>query len=200
MALLGLLVALHPGQARADGNADRYQASYELEAKGQVAAALKTLKGLPASDQTGYFFKLREAWLTYLVGEFKASVDLYREAASQRPKAIEPLLGMLLPQIAARLWKDAEATARTILRMAPKNDTALGRLAWVLFNQGRYAEAARVYQQVMELFPANLEMQAGFAWCLLRQGQKAEAQRVFQGIVALSPKYQSAVDGLKASQ
>ena len=194
MALLLIL----PATPAAAVPGDRYQESYELEARGKSHQALKALQRLPQREKTTYFYLLREAWLRYLMGDFKLAVAGYKRAAAASPRAIEPLLGMTLPQIALRAWKDAVATARKVLRMAPKSYLAQSRLAWALFNLGRHDEARRAYARVLQSFPADLNMQAGLAWSLLKLGKKPEAKRAFMNVIRRSPKNASALSGLKA--
>ncbi len=188
-----------PSQGAAqDSVATGYQRSYEREAAGQPRAALKALQSV-RGQQGRYFFQLRLAWLRYRVGEHRSAVEAYRKAARLSPRAVEPWLGLTLPQIALRLWKDAEQSARKVLRMDPHNFQASSRLAWTLYNLGRYSEAERLYGKVLRLYPANLQMKAGLGWALFKQGKKAAAAKAFAAVLAVSPKNVSAVDGLRAA-
>ena len=127
-----------------------YQLSYELEALRKSSAAVDALAGIASKQRKDYFYHARMGWLYYLARSSHKSIKSYRRAARLKPRAIEPHLGMLLPQIALRRWRDAQATARKVLRMEPKNITARTNLAWVLFNLGRFSEAERVYLQEVE--------------------------------------------------
>jgi tetratricopeptide (TPR) repeat protein len=179
--------------------ATAYQVSYELEAAGKTAAAVKVLKAIAGDQQHSYFHQLRLGWLYYLGRNYKQAITCYDRAASLKPRAVEPRLGMMLPQMALRRWKDAETVARKVLRMEPKNSLARSRLAWILFNLGRYAEAERVYQAVLTSYPANIQMQAGLGWSMLKQGKTARAVKVFETVLHISPRNQSAANGLQVA-
>jgi len=187
-----------PGTARG-GTARRYQRSYEMEAAGQAAAAAKELRRCPAAAQGTYFFQLRLGWLLYLAADHAGAIRAYRRAAALEPRALEPILGLTLPQLALRRWQDAAATARAVLRKDAKSYLAQSRLAWALFNLGRFAESERVYVRVLELYPADLEMRSGLGWALLKQGKTAAALKTFRAVLAVSPKNRSAHDGAAAA-
>ena len=123
----------------------------------------------------------------------------YGKAAAAAPVSIEAPAAMLLPQMALRRWKDAEATARAVLKRDPKNALTRRRLAWTLFNLGRFAEAAALYREVVAEYPSDVEMQAGLGWALLRNGDKAAARRVFSAVLQVAPRSSAALDGQKAA-
>jgi tetratricopeptide (TPR) repeat protein len=184
--------------AAADRDATAYQRSYEREAAGQYRAALKALGSVRGQDKS-YFLQLRLGWLRYRAGDHRAAVQAYRKAASLTPRAVEPWLGITLPQMALRLWKDAEQSARKALRLDANNFLANSRLAWTTYNLGRYSEAERLYNKVLRLYPSDLQMRAGLGWSLLKQGKKAAAVKAFAEVLSVSPKNPSATEGLRAS-
>lgn len=196
--ILSLTLGLSmPGSARGDA-AQQYARSYQLEAAGKASAAVKALARCPSAQQNTYFYQARLGWLRYLAADHPGAIKAYQRAAKLGPRAIEPLLGVMLPQMAMRRWKDAADMARAALRKDAKNFLANSRLAWALYNLGRFAESERVYRRVLELYPANLEMRSGLGWAQLKQGKKAEAQKTFRGVLAVSPKNSAALDGLAA--
>lgn len=188
-----------PSSAAAAGkDAAAYQRSYEREAAGQYRAALKALGPVQGKGKS-YFYQLRLGWLRYRAGDHRPAVEAYRKAASLSPRAVEPWLGITLPQLALRLWKDAEQSARKALRLDANNFLANSRLAWATYNLGRYSEAERLYGKVLRLYPADLQMRAGLGWSLLKQGKKAAAVKAFAAVLAVSPKNASAAEGLRAA-
>lgn len=195
-AALAMLLAL-PAPARAD-DPGAYTKSYTLETQGRPRKALGALDAVSTAGKKTYFYNLRRAWLLYSSGDYQASIKSYRKASSLAPKAIEPLLGMMLPQMALRLWSDTADTARKVLRLDPKNYLARSRLAYSLYNLGRYADAEAAYRAVLEGYPGDIEMKAGLGWALLKQGKTAEAVRVFDAILAVAPAHASANTGARA--
>jgi tetratricopeptide (TPR) repeat protein len=186
--IVAALLVLAPGPVLARrGVAEHYKESYKLEGAKRYGPALRALEGIDAGERATYFYQLRLAWLRHLKGEHAAATLAYQTAAAMKPHAVEPLLGLLLPQMATRRWKDALGTARRALRLAPGTYLASTRLAWILFNLGRYTESAKAYRQVLERYPADLEVQRGLGWALLRQGKTLEACHVFAVLLRRSP-------------
>ncbi len=197
--ILSLTLSLSfPGSAQGDA-AQQYKKSYQLEAAGKAPAALKALQRCPAAQQKTYFYQARLGWLRYLAADYPGAITAYKKATSLEPRAIEPVLGIMLPQIALRRWKDVAASARSVLRKDAKNFLAQSRLAWALYNLGRFAESTRVYRRVLELYPANLEMRSGLGWAQLKQGKAAAAKQTFGSVLAVSPQNRVALDGMAAS-
>ncbi len=195
--MASLVLAAVPALA-GDAGAAAYQKSYKLEAAGKYKDALRSLKKAGAVRKHTYTYQLRLAWLNYLSGKLSASRQAYAAAARLAPTALEPLQGMLLPQIAQRRWVDAVRTARKLLRVAPGDFTGHSKLAWALYNLGRFADAERAYRKVLELYPSNLTMRAGLGWSLLKQNKLADARRAFAAVLAVSPRDRTAEAGLKA--
>ncbi len=195
--LLSLALAAPPADARTTAVAGVYQKSYVLEAAGKYSSALKKMKSVAAQRKHTYYFQMRLAWLSYLSGKHTSARKAYSAAARLAPASVEPLQGMMLPQIAQRRWVDAVRTARKLLRVAPSDFLARSKLAWSLYNLGRYADAEQAYKKVLELYPSNLSMKSGLGWALLKQNKVADARRVFAAVLAVSPKDATAEAGSK---
>jgi len=194
------LVSIPVGTALADTPPELYQRSYEREALNDVTGALNYLERLPGKSKRGYVYTYRRAWLLYSLGRHEESVAAYGKAAAAAPLSIEAPVAKLLPQMALRRWKDAEATARTVLERDPKNALGRRRLAWTLFNLGRFAEAAKLYEEVVAEYPSDVEMRAGLGWALLRNGDKSAARRAFSSVLHVAPRNSVALDGKKAAE
>ena len=196
IATIAIAIAGAPALAAASDNARLYQESYGFEAIGDYAAAIEALHGVTGKQRETYFHHLRLGWLHYNAGAYDASMTAYRAAISLEPGAVEPYLGLLLPQMARRAWKEAVKTARLALERDPKNLVAQSRLAWAYYSQGRYPEAEEAYRATLAMHPANLEMRAGLRWSLLVRGQHAPAEAEFRRILDVSPAYPSALAGI----
>ncbi|MBN2799866.1 MAG: tetratricopeptide repeat protein [Deltaproteobacteria bacterium] len=191
LALLALLWAL---PAAAVESSDLFLESYALESSYRYDAALERLRVLDATGENAYVLQLRRGWLLYLLGRYAESVDAYQGAIHAQP-AVEARLGLTLPLMALRRWKDAELACKEILGVAPGNQLALTRYAYVLYNQGRFAEAERAYQVVIDQYPADLEMWAGLGWSQVKQGHKSQACAAFDTVLRFSPDHASALEG-----
>ena len=194
--MTGLVLALLLGTATA-GDPEQWQASYDAEVAGDYGQALGALESLSAKERTTYLFHLRRGWLRYAAGAHTDAIAAYQQAAQTAPDAEEPLLGLTLPQMALRRWMDVAATCRTILERDPGNVTARGRLAWSLYNLGRYDDAEPVYRALVADYPSDVDLQSGLAWTLLHQGRTGEARPLFQAILRVAPRHAAAKAGLE---
>jgi tetratricopeptide (TPR) repeat protein len=182
---------------RADARtAALYRESYGLEAKLDFAGALGRMRDIKAIAGSSYFVTLRTAWLSYLSGDFKASAAAYTEAIAASPKALEPKLGLTLPLLASKSWRELERACRDVLAIDPRNAVALSRLAQAYYWSGNYPDAAATYRQLAADYPSDLDHQTGLGWALLKMGRTAEARQVFDGVIAVSPDNTNAREGL----
>ncbi len=149
-AALALSVLL-AGPAVADEASTAFQESYALEAAYDYAGALARLDAVSRSAADAYVLDLRRGWLLYLAGRYAESVEAYRAAVRARPEAVEARLGLTLPLMALRRWKEAETTCDEVLARAPGTYNALSRRAYVLYASGRFTDAAAAYAKVVAL-------------------------------------------------
>ena len=173
-----------------------FQQSYDREGAGKIAESLSTLDALPTARQGTYLSQLRRGWLLYRLGRYAESVEAYGRAIAVAPKAIEPRVGVLLPQQALRRFADVEAQAKIVLAVDPQNYLATLRLAFSLYSQGRYGEAGALYARLKELYPSDAEVRSGLGWSLLKQGKSVEATRELRELLSIQPRHVLAKQGL----
>lgn len=171
--------------------------SYDLEAVGKLKEALAALDLVPPPRKDSYLGWARRGWLQYRLALHTESVESYRKAIALVPQAVEPRLGIMLPQLALHRWVDAEGTAKEVLRLDPVSYLGTLRLAFVYYNQHRYAESAVLYRKLRDLYPSDTDVRSGLAWGLLKSGKKAEAAREFEELLAISPRLATAREGLQ---
>lgn len=194
MAVLGLL--LQGGVARADGDVDLLQVSYDSEAVGKLDDAISALEKTQGMKDS-YVVQLRLGWLLYRKGSFGPAIDAYNKAVSASPKAVEARAGMLLPQMALKRWADAETTAKDLLQIDPANYLGNLRLAFTYYSLHRYADAARYYRKLRDLYPSDVEVCSGLAWSLLKMGKRGEAEKEFNAGLAMAPRHGMLKAGLQ---
>lgn len=185
-------------EPNADG-AELFQQSYDREAGGKLQDALSALDRLSGPRKESYLASLRRGWLLYRLGRYAESVDAYQHAIAAAPQSIEARVGLLLPQQALKHWSDAEATAKAVLAIDPQSYLANLRLAFTLYNLGRFTEAATLYGQLKEHYPSDPEPRSGLGWSLLKQARTAEAAREFRDLLAIQPKHALGKQGLDAT-
>jgi tetratricopeptide (TPR) repeat protein len=180
--------------ARADESARLYRESYRLEAQRDYRGALARIESVRGRSRS-YFATLRGAWLAYLLADHRSSAAGYRAAAALAPRAIEPRLGLTLPLLAARRWRELERACREALGLDPKSAVARARLAHAQYSLGNYPDAAGEYRRLVADYPSELDHQTGLAWALARMGRRDEARRLFEAVLAVSPDNASARAG-----
>jgi len=198
-ASLTVVSLLLPISARSDTAADvanLYRASYAAEAKGQPAAALDAMKKIGAKAGQSYFVKVRSAWLSYLAGRFADSEAAYRQAIAEKPDSIEAKLGLTLPLLAQKKWRDLERACRDVLKKDPANAVARARIAHAYYSLGNYPDAATYYRGLVKDYPSELDHQTGLGWALARMGRVAEANKIFRAVLDVSPDNANAQSGL----
>ncbi len=195
---LSLSLALS-GEAGAEGDAaELFQRSYDTEAEGKTQEALAAMERLPSPQRDQYVALYRRGWLLYKLGRNAESIDAYTKASLAEPRAVESRVAVLLPQMALRRWGDVEVWAKDALRVDPQSYLASLRLAFALYNLGRYAESAPIYQRLADAYPSDVEVRSGLGWALFKLGKLGDAAKAFRQVVDVAPKHALAREGLKA--
>ncbi len=195
-----LILLVLPAGVLADETAkipDYFEASFNLENRGSYTEALNSVLLILRIDHRNYTAMLRAGWLSYLKGDYKNAIGYYRKAVSLEPEAIEPMLGLLLPLMASKDWREAGAVAQRILKIDKNNYLANSRLAYILFSQGRYREAEKEYRKIISEYPADIEMKLGLGWTYFRMGQKKKAAGVFREVLTVRKNNASAQKGME---
>lgn len=193
-ALAGFLALASPAAAQ-DDVSNLYRASYTAEANRDYPGAIASMRSIE-SRGSSYFVKARLGWLYYLTGDFASSARYYRDAAAAAPRAIEPRLGLTLPLMASKSYRELERACRDVLALDPSNGVGRARLALALYMIGNYPDSATTYRKLMEDYPAELDHQTGLGWALVKMGKTAEAKQLFRQVLAVSPDNANAKAGM----
>jgi tetratricopeptide (TPR) repeat protein len=126
--LTSLALAITAVAAPAQAQELFWQNSYQFENSGKYVDAMIAIDAISANGPEAELKLLRRGWLFYLSGKTEESIREYRLAMERNPKSIDARLGLTLPLLAAKRWREAEQAARTVLEMAPNHYTALVRL------------------------------------------------------------------------
>lgn len=135
--------------------ADGWAASFAKETAGDYPGALLALQLVKPEQRDPYLVALRSGWLRYRAGRHEDAIADYQEACRLAPGAIEPRLGMIPAQLAAKRWSDAERTARQVLRGSPGHFWASYWLAEALLGGERAREANEVSRGLCDLYPGD---------------------------------------------
>lgn len=195
VALLAGILAVSGPVVAQDDVAALYRASYTAEASRDYPGAIGSMKVIEGKGAS-YFVKARLGWLYYLSGDFASSARYYREAAAAAPAAIEPRLGLTLPLMAQKNWRELERASRDVLTLDANNAVARARLAHAQYMVGNYPDCATTYRKLVAEYPAELDHQTGLGWALVKMGKGGEAKQLFRQVLAVSPDNASAKAGV----
>jgi tetratricopeptide (TPR) repeat protein len=201
LLMVGLLLLAVPLASYGTDNGkigEQFEESFIYETAGNYDAAFNSVLRVLRIDQKHYTATLRAGWLAYLKGDFAVAEKYYRKAVSMAPDAVEPRQGLLLPLGATKKWSEAEATARQIVKGDSKNYIANSKLAYALFQQGKYGDAKMIYQRVLDWYPSDVDMKLGLAWTYQRMGRTGDAARSFKEVIEVYRNNQSALSGLES--
>jgi tetratricopeptide (TPR) repeat protein len=131
-----------------------------LEDTGDRTGALEKLARLLKAEPNNYIAVLRSAQLLFREKELTQAAEYYRTAASLKPHAVEPLLGLLECLSAEQQWNEARLAAREVLALDPASYTARTKLAAALRAVGKEKKSNAVLVEVRLRYPLSFEISA----------------------------------------
>jgi tetratricopeptide (TPR) repeat protein len=106
-----------------------------------------------------------------------------------------------IPEDMARQAKEINAASEALKSKAP---TAADKRAaekpaaeaWKLWQQQKFAEAEKLFDQAVKKDPTNANAWNGLGWSQFNQGQPLNAQASFEKCLAINPKHAAALNGM----
>lgn len=188
LTLLGLLATSVASSAQDAA----WQNSYQLEAAQKYTEAINAMDFVQATGTEVELKALRRAWLLYQSGKFDDAAREYRLLADKYPRSVDARLGQSLALLAAKRWREAEATARGALELAPNHYTALLRLTVAQEGAQDWAAMARTANLMVTAYnsdaSAHLYLARAYAWL----GRRSEALVAYHAVLARSPGHAEA--------
>ncbi|WP_257169790.1 tetratricopeptide repeat protein [Bradyrhizobium sp. SRS-191] len=120
-------------------------------------------------------------------GQLGDAIGVIEEALALAPDSVDLKLDL------GRLCLQANQRARARDNFVAARDAAPGRpdilieLAWVLFLDGDYAEAAGTYKHALGLRPEDTQTRANLAMCLMELGDRAGAEAALRTVMRGRP-------------
>jgi tetratricopeptide (TPR) repeat protein len=164
-----------------------WQNSYTLEAAGKYAEALSALDAVPANGLDAELKLLRRGWLFYYAGKFDESLREYRLAIERNPKSMDARLGICLPLLAAKRWREAEQAARTALDLVPNNYTGLVRLAAAQEGMQDWPAMLKTSNMLVSLYPSDTVGHVYLARTNAWLGRRTEAVAAYTAVLTRYP-------------
>ncbi len=171
--------------------------SYALEAKRNYAEAARVIAPFRTRGPDMEFAILRTAWLEYLRGNYNAAIRDYFTAIELNPHSIDARLGITLPLMAQKRWRETRDYLNGVLKYAPWNYTAHVRLLIANEAQRKWQRMTNQAHALTLRYPndatALVYLARGYAWL----GEKRKAKTVYTRILARIPGHLEATHYLK---
>ena len=199
--LVGVALGCGVAEAGAESASDLFQRSYDAEAAGKVGGRARRARlHARAAQHDGYVTQLRRGWLLYELGQEPRGDRRLRQGGRARAEERGGAGGGAAPGDGAPpLGGRGGDGAREVLRIDPGNYLANLRMAFAVYNLGRYPESAALYQRLAEMYPSDVEVRAGLGWALLKGGKAPEAAAAFRAVLDVAPRNALAASGLRAA-
>ncbi len=171
-----------------------FNGSYNEEYLKNYEKAIAELNKVYSSDS--YEMNLRLGWLYYLSKNYETSGSYYQKAISQKPEALEPRLGIVMPLAFLDDGTKLLQQYASIIKLHPQNTIANYWSGVINYNKKDYKSAQKFFEKIVELYPFDYDSNHMLAWSLLNQGKSAEAKTFFQAALMVRPSDASALEGL----
>ncbi len=172
-----------------------WQKSYQLALAGkyeQAASAIETI-----ADSGNEYAVLRYAYLMYLQGEYADSISYYSKAIELNPDSIDAKLGITLPLIAQKRWRQVKSYSLQVLRMSHWNYTAHLRLMIAEEGLRKWDSLAEHAAQLAKAYPSDATALVYLARAHAWQGDVAAAKVAYRKVMVRVPGHIEASAYLK---
>lgn len=163
---------------------DPWQESYRLEGLFQYDAALNALNSASSDNE---LVLLRRGWLYYLKGSHSKAIDYYQKAISKNGKSLDARLGIILPLMAQRRWREAASNANKVLEVAPWNYHAHVRLMATEEALKQWSVLQKHAQSVTERYPTDVDAFVFLARSYRQLGNDNAATEAYKKVLELVP-------------
>ena len=173
--------------------------SYRLEAEGQYEAAIAALEPVLEESASHEFVVLRRAWLKYLDADYNDSIREYRRALELNDQSIEAKLGVTLPLLAQQRWREAAASAQSVIELSAWNYYAHIRLMAAEEGQRQWQTLARHAQSVSARYPGDATIFVYLGRAEARQGHIDAALVAYGAVLERVPGHLEATRYIAAN-
>ncbi|HEC85572.1 MAG: hypothetical protein DRR19_17405 [Candidatus Parabeggiatoa sp. nov. 1] len=186
--LFALLLLLLGTSVLADENAWIQEAYHKAAIHEQIenySNAIKSILPVLRAYPSGYTVNLRLGWFYYLMGHYANSIAHYNVAIKMAPSAIEPKIGLLLPQLAQERYSEVEQTAYKILKSDFYSYYGNLRLSVALRKLKKTELALKVVNKMLILYPTDVTFLVEMGLLYQQSGEKEKAKAVFKNVIIL---------------
>jgi tetratricopeptide (TPR) repeat protein len=169
-----------------------WQNSYKLEGEKRFNEAISAIDSVQANGADAELKTLRRAWLYYSAGNYSESIREYRYGIERNPRSVDARLGVTLPLLAAKRWREAEQSARAALELAPNNYIALVRLTIALEAQSDWAAMHKAATTLVAAYPTDATAYVYLARANLWLGKKSDGIAAYVAVLSRYPGHPEA--------
>lgn len=155
---------------------------------GNGARALELVRGVHSSDPKDVRATLRLADLEARYGDVAQALEMLDELVREEPYNAVRLnaLGFTLADEQQRL-EEAAVWLRRAYRLSPEDGFIVDSLGWLLFRQGRYAEALRLLQRASRASVGDPEILRHLGDTHRALGRHTDARKSYSAALSASP-------------
>jgi len=164
-----------------------WQSSYAYEAAGKYTDAMSALDSVTANGPDAELKLLRRGWLYYLPGRMDESIREYRLAIERNPKSIDARLGLTLPLLATKRWREAEQASKAVLELAPNSYVGQVRLAIAQEDLQDRNAMLKTASSLTTSFPSDATSFVYLARANAWLGKKQEAIAAYNAVLVRAP-------------
>jgi tetratricopeptide (TPR) repeat protein len=182
--LSALLLAMACVSSAWAGEQDnRWASSYALEANGQYEQAAALMVPEMEHSNAAEFALLRYGWLNYLQGNYNDAIRAYTRAMERNHASIDAKLGIALPLMAQKRWREASRYLNQVLSQSPYHYTAHVRLLICQEGLRQWDALQQHADKLTAYYPTDATILIYLARAYAWQGKKAKAKAAYQQVV-----------------
>ena len=164
---------------------DPWKESYRLEKIYQYDAAINALKSVSVDNELA---KLRRGWLNYLKGSHSKAIEHYTFAIKSNSNSIDARLGIILPLLEQRRWREAALNANRVIEVSPWNYYAHIRLMRAEEALKQWEELSKHASAVHQRYPSDATVLIYLARANLRLDNRQAAKNYYGKVLELLPE------------
>ena len=191
-SLFALAAALALQCSVAQTQETAWRNSYQFETAGKYTEAIAAIEPISVNGPDAEFKLLRRGWLYYSAGRFDESIREYRLAIERNSHSIDARLGLVLPMLAAKRWREAEQVARAVLDISPHNYTALVRQAIAQEGLQDWQALNKTANTLVADYPSDATAYIYLARANAWLGKRPEAVLAYSAVLARYPAHPEA--------
>ncbi|MBF0193719.1 MAG: tetratricopeptide repeat protein [Magnetococcales bacterium] len=171
--------------------------SYKYEEEKKYEKAINVIKPYLKKREDVELANMRVAWLEYLQGNYNAAIKGYEKALNINPDSIEAKLGLSLPLMAQKRYREVRRHLNKIIKKSPWNYTAHQRLLAIDEIQGKWKHLTKHAKAVSKRFPSDTATLVYVARGYARQKNKTMAKNVYSRVLLRVPRHNEATNYIK---